>query len=132
MPEDADICVYVIEDDASVRRSLEMLLFSSGIKVLTYGSAEAFLDSEFSQHGTCMIADFKMPGLGGLGLQQRLIKKGICIPTIFLTAFDSRKDRQRAFRSGAVGFFLKPVDDQALLDAIRWALSGSIPTLEQV
>ena len=127
MPDDANICVYVIDDDASVRRSLEMLLFSSGIKVLTYGSAEAFLDSEFRQHGTCMITDFKMPGLGGLGLQQQLIKKGIRIPMIFLTTIDSVEDRQRALRSGAVGFFRKPVDDQALLDTIHWVLSGSGP-----
>ena len=125
MPDDATICVYVIDDDASVRRALEMLLFSAGMKVLTYDSAETFLESGFREHGTCVIADFKMKGLGGLGLRKQLINKGICIPIIFLTDLDSKEDRKQAIKSGAMGFFRKPVDDQALLDTIRWSLSSS-------
>ena len=127
MPEDANICVYVIDDDASVRQAMEMLLLSAGIHVWVYESAEAFLKSDFREHGSCLIADFKMPQIDGLQLQQQLNEKGIRIPIIFLTAFDSTEDRQRAFRGGAVGFFRKPVDDQALLDVIHWALSGSGP-----
>ena len=125
MPDDATICVYVIDDDASVRRALEMLLFSAGMKVLTYDSAETFLESGIREHGTCVIADFKMKGLGGLGLRKQLINKGICIPIIFLTDLDSKEDRKQAIKSGAMGFFRKPVDDQALLDTIRWSLSSS-------
>lgn len=123
MPDDARICVYVVDDDASVRDSLKMLLLSAGMKAITFESAEAFLASDICERDTCVVTDFKMPGSGGLALQQRLRKKGVRTPVIFLTAFDSREDRQRAFRSGAAGFFRKPVDDQALLDSIRWALS---------
>ena len=102
-----------------------MLLFSAGIKAMTYKSAEAFLNSDIREHNTCLVTDFKMPGLGGLGLQQQLIEKDIRIPVIFLTALDSAEDRKQAFGSGAVGFLRKPVDDQALLDTIHWAMSGS-------
>lgn len=125
MPDDATICVYIIDDDASVRRALKMLLFSAGMQVLTYDSAETFLESEFREHGTCVIAAFKMKGLGGLGLRKQLINKGIRIPIIFLTDLDSKEDRKQAIKSGAMGFFRKPVDDQALLDTIRWSLSSS-------
>ena len=132
MPDNTSICVYVIDDDESIRNSLEMLLLSAGIKAMTYESAEAFLNSDIREHNTCVVTDFKMPGLGGLGLQQQLIEKDIRIPMIFLTALDSEEDRKQAFVSGAVGFLRKPVDDQALLDAIRWALSGSIKMRERV
>ena len=132
MPDNTSICVYVIDDDESMRHSLEMLLLSAGIKAMTYESAEAFLNSDIREHNTCVVTDFKMPGLGGLGLQQQLIEKDIRIPMIFLTALDSEEDREQAFVSGAVGFLRKPVDDQALLDAIHWALSGSCTTRERV
>ena len=132
MPDNTSICVYITDDDESMRHSLKMLLFSAGIKAMTYESAEVFLNSDFREHNTCLVTDFKMPGLSGLGLQQQLIERDIRIPVIFLTAFDSVEDREQAYRSGAVGFFRKPVDDQALLDTIRWAMSGSIPTHERV
>ena len=125
MPDDATIIVYVIDDDASVRRALKMLLFSAGMNAITYDSAETFLESGFREHDTCVVTDFKMKGLGGLGLQKQLKNKGIRIPIIFLTAFDSKEDRKQAIKSGAMGFFCKPVDDQALLDTIRWSLSRS-------
>ena len=123
MPDDSSICVYIIDDDASVRNSMQMLLLSAGMKAIVFESAEAFLASDIRERYTCVITDFKMPGMDGLALQQRLREKGVRIPVIFLTAFDSKEDRHRAFRSGAAGFFRKPVDDQALLDSIRWALS---------
>lgn len=132
MPDNTSICVYVIDDDESIRNSLMMLLFSAGIKAMTYKSAEAFLNSDIREDNTCVVTDFKMPGLGGLDLQQQLIEKDIRIPMIFMTALDSEEDREQAFVSGAVGFLRKPVDDQALLDAIHWALSGSCTTRERV
>jgi FixJ family two-component response regulator len=123
MPNDCSICVYVVDDDASVRNSLRMLLLSAGIKAITFESAEAFLASDICKRNACVVADFKVPEIGGLTLQQRLRKKGVRIPVIFLTAFDSGEDREQAFSVGAAGFFRKPVDDQALLDSISWALS---------
>ena len=123
VPDDAGTCVYVVDDDASVRDSLKMLLLSAGMKAVTFESAEAFLTSDIHEHNTCLVVDFKMPGIGGLAFQQQLKKKGVRTPVIFLTAFDSSEDREQAFRSGAAGFLRKPVDDQALIDSIRWALS---------
>lgn len=124
MPDDPRICVYIIDDDASVRRALKMLLFSAGLEAQTYESAELFLKSEFREEGACLITDFKLRGMSGLELQQQLNQKGSRLPVIFLTAFDSSADRKQAYECGAVGFFRKPVDDQALLDSIRWSLSN--------
>ena len=116
--------VYVVDDDASVRNSLEMLLFSAGMEVLKFESAEALLKYELRKENACLIVDIKMKGLSGLELQQKLTERGTEIPIIFLTAFDSKESRQQAQKGGAVGFFRKPVDDQALLDTIQWGLSS--------
>ena len=123
MPDDCSISIYVVDADASVRDSLKMLLLSAGMKAITFESAEALLASDICESDACVVADFKMPGIGGLALQQRLKEKGVRIPVIFLTAFDSGEDREQAFSAGAAGFFRKPIDDQALIDSIRWALS---------
>ena len=124
MPDESKTLVYVVDDDASVRNALEMLLFSAGMDVLTFESAEDFLQYELRKKNVCLIADIKMKGLSGLELQQKLTERGTKIPTIFLTAFDSKESRQQAQKGGAVGFFRKPVDDQALLDTIQWGLSS--------
>ena len=121
------ITVYVVEDDASVRRSLKMLLSSAGFDVLTFESAEDFLKSEFKDYDACLVTDVKMRGLGGLGLKQKLDARGSKLPVIYITAFDTEEVRVQAKKYGAVGYFRKPVDDQALIDAIRWALRRSTP-----
>lgn len=119
--------IYVIDDDPSVLRALELLLNSADLDVIIFNSAEKFLKYDFKQNNTCLVIDIRMPGLSGLDLQQKLIERGVKIPVIFLTAFDSKESRERARKGGAVGYFKKPVDDQALLDVIQWAL-GSNPT----
>jgi FixJ family two-component response regulator len=115
--------VYVVDDDESVRRALQRLLHSAGLRARTFPSATEFLDSGSREEDACLIADIRMPGLGGLDLQRELLAEGSTIPVIFITAFDTQETRERARALGAVGYFRKPVDDQALLDAIRWALS---------
>jgi FixJ family two-component response regulator len=115
--------VYVVDDDESVRRALRRLLYSWGLRARTFASAAEFLDSGSREEDACLIADIRMPGLGGLDLQRELRAKGSTIPVIFITAFDTAETRERARALGAAGYFRKPVDDQALLDAIRWALS---------
>jgi two-component system response regulator TtrR len=123
LPDKTKTLIYVVDDDASVRKAMEMLLISAGMEVLTFESAETFLENEFREENACLIADIKMKGLSGLELQQKLAEKGIKIPVIFLTAFDSKESREQAKKGGAISFFRKPVDDQALLDSIQWALS---------
>ena len=115
--------IYVVDDDVSVRKALEMLLISAGMEVLTFKSGEDFFEYEFREENACLIADIKMKGISVLELQQKLTERGIKIPVIFLTAFDSKESREKARKAGAVGFFQKPIDDQALLDAIQWVVS---------
>ena len=124
MPDENKILIYVVDDDISVRQALEMLFISADMKVLTFKSAEDLLKCKLREEKTCLITDIKMKGLSGLELQQQLIERGIKIPAIFLTAFDSNESRQRAKQAGAAGYLQKPVDDQALLDTIKWALSN--------
>jgi FixJ family two-component response regulator len=124
LPDEPKILIYVVDDDASVRQALKMLLISANMEVRTFEQAKDLLKCEFREEKVCLIADIKMKGLGGIELQQELAKRGIKIPTIFLTAVDSNEIRQQAKQAGAAGFFRKPVDDQALLDTIQWALSS--------
>jgi two-component system response regulator FixJ len=124
LPDETKILIYVVDDDISVRQALEMLFISADMKVLTFKSAEDLLNCKLREEKTCLITDIKMKGLSGLELQQQLTQRGIKIPAIFLTAFDSNESRQRAKQAGAAGYLQKPVDDQALLDTIKWALSS--------
>jgi len=124
LPDETKILIYVVDDDISVRQALEMLFISADMKVLTFKSAEDLLKCKLREEKTCLITDIKMKGLSGLELQQQLAERGIKIPAIFLTAFDSNESRQRAKQAGAAGYLQKPVDDQALLDTIKWALSN--------
>jgi FixJ family two-component response regulator len=124
LPDETKILIYVVDDDISVRQALEMLFISADMKVLTFKSAEDLLKCKLREEKTCLITDINMKGLSGLELQQQLTERGIKIPAIFLTAFDSNESRQRAKQAGAAGYLQKPVDDQALLDTIKWALSN--------
>ncbi len=116
--------VHIVDDDPSVRQALEMLLISAGLDVMGYESADNFIKSEIREENACLIVDFMMKGLNGLELQEILTERGSKLPVIFLTAFDSKETRQKAKQAGAIGYFRKPVDDQALLDTIKWALSN--------
>ena len=117
--------VYVIDDDESVRKALKRLLRSVDLNVETFSSAEEFLHGPRQGQDACMLIDIRMPGLTGFDLQQRLLSQGIEIPVIVISASDDVKTREHAKELGAVVFFRKPVDDQALLDAIWWTISGS-------
>ena len=125
MQDETKILVYVVDDDQSVREALKMLFLSAELDVQAYEHAEDFLKCNIREDKTCLLADMKMKGLSGLDLQKQLVDRGIKIPVIFLTAFDSIESRQQAKQAGAVGYFRKPVDDQALLDSIRWAISSN-------
>ena len=126
MSDKTKIRIYVIDDDTSVCQALKMLFLSAEMEVQTFELVEEFLECIPREEKACLIADIKMRGLGGFELQQELVERGIKIPVIFLTAFDSDENRLRAKQAGAVGYLQKPVDDQALLDTIHWALSSAI------
>ena len=116
--------VYVIDDDESVRKALKRLLRSADVGVETFSSAEEFLSNSRQGQDACILIDIRMPGLTGFDLQKRLLSQGIRMPVIVISASDDVQTRERARELGAVNFFRKPVDDQALLDAIWWATAG--------
>ena len=116
--------VYVIDDDASVRKAIGRLLRSASLDAETFSSAEEFLSNPRQKENACIIIDIRMPSLSGVDLPERLASEGIRIPVIAISAHDDEETREHAKELGAVSFFRKPVDDQALLDAIWWAISG--------
>ena len=117
--------VYVVDDDASVRTAFARLLQSANLAVETFSSADEFLNSPKQKKNACILIDIRMPGSTGLDLQQKLTAFDMRIPVIVISASDDAQIRERARELGAVSFFRKPVDDQALLDAIWWAISGT-------
>src|SRR5262249_45915932 len=114
--------ICVIDDDASVRRALGRLLRSAGLAVETFGTAEGFLRWAGPGQPGCLVLDVCMPGMGGLELQQLLAAHGRDVPIIFVTGHEDEVARRRALQAGAVEFFYKPFDRQALLDALARAL----------
>jgi FixJ family two-component response regulator len=117
--------VYVIDDDDSVRKSFERLLRSADIKVETFSTVDEFLGKKRHKDNACVIVDLRMPGSNGFDLQRELTSQGIQMPVIVISASDDSQSRDQARRLGATAFFRKPVDDQALLDAVWWAISGT-------
>ena len=83
------------------------------------------MSSPKQKENACIVIDIRMPGLSGFDLQQRLSSEGINIPVIVISASDDVEIRERARELGAIAFFRKPIDDQALLDSVWWAISGS-------
>jgi FixJ family two-component response regulator len=114
--------IYVIDDDASVCKALGRLLRSADLDVEMFSSVEEFLHTPKQEQGSCIIIDIRMPGLTGFDLLQRLAWQNNSIPVIAISAHDDAETREHARELGAVGFYRKPIDDQALLDAIFWAL----------
>jgi len=118
----ADAIVFVIDDDASFRDSVELLIRSAGFKVRGFGSADEFLAGKIPDAPACLVLDVHLPGLSGLELQQDLGKRGIFAPIIFITGQGNIPMTVRAMKAGAVEFLGKPFRDQDLLNAINDAL----------
>src|SRR5580698_1494500 len=114
--------VYVLDDDAGIRESLDGLIRSVGLGVRTFGSAQEFLQSQPSNAPACLVLDVRLPGLSGLDLQTDLAQADIQIPVIFITGHGDIPMTVRAMKAGAVEFLTKPFRDQDLLDAIRLAI----------
>jgi FixJ family two-component response regulator len=125
MPNNTDTSViYIVDDDDSVRKGLSRLMRSAGLRSQDFGSAEQFLaEMDITKDG-CILLDITMPHLTGFQLQMELKKRGIDMPVIAVSARDDVETREMARELGAWSFFRKPVDDQALLDAIHWVLTS--------
>jgi DNA-binding NtrC family response regulator len=122
-----DACIFVIDDDASVRESLSHLVRSAGMTVKTFATAQEYLDTGIERHHhrgpRCLILDVHLPGLSGLDLQQELGKLDPCLPIIFITGRGDIPMTVRAMKAGAVEFLTKPFRDEHLLDAIEQGMN---------
>jgi FixJ family two-component response regulator len=114
--------VFVIDDDDSVRRSLERLLRSVDLDVETYASAQEFLRRTLPDRPSCVVLDLRLPGPSGLELQESLLRAGHNVPIVFISGHADVPSSVRAIKAGAVDFLQKPFSDQALLDIIHGAL----------
>jgi len=117
--------VFIVDDDVSVRESLELLIQSEGWRAETFASAQEFLDHPRAHLPSCLILDVSLPGLNGLELQQRVSAERTDMPIIFITGHGDIPMTVRAMKAGAVEFLTKPFNDEALLNAIRQALQRS-------
>jgi FixJ family two-component response regulator len=122
MSEPISRLISVVDDDASLRRSLRNLLTSVGFRVETFASAEEFLTSAHRQNTGCLVLDLRMAGMNGLELLRYLATSASGTPVVILTAHGTDEARQQCLQAGAVAFLSKPFQADALLDAISTAL----------
>jgi FixJ family two-component response regulator len=123
--------VYVVDDDLSVRESLEALIRVSGWQALTFASATAFLDCAPSPGPSCLVLDVGLPDLNGLDLQTRVCSERAEMPIIFITGCGDVPTTVRAMKAGAVEFLTKPYGDEVLTAAIGDALMRSRIALQE-
>ena len=114
--------VYVVDDDASTRETLNSLIRSVGLRVQGFSSAEEFLKCARPDTDSCLVLDVRLRGISGLDVQRKLADCGISIPIIFITGHGDIQMSVRAMKAGAIEFLTKPFRDQDLLDAIHEAL----------
>jgi FixJ family two-component response regulator len=112
--------IYVVDDDASIRKALDRLFRSAGLPVQVFASGLDFQRTVSLAAGDCLVMDLCMPANSSLAVQDAMGGRDLKIPLIAISARDDVETRARARALGASAFFRKPVDDQALLDAISW------------
>jgi FixJ family two-component response regulator len=110
--------ISIVDDDESMRASLDNLLRSVGFRAQAFPSAESFLEAGPALEAACLIHDVRMPGMSGLDLQQQLVAARAAVPIIFVTSHLDEDVRARALRAGAVAFLYKPFREEELLEAI--------------
>src|SRR5215472_899519 len=117
--------VFIVDDDVSVRESLELLIRNEGWQPETFASAQEFLDRPRALVPSCLVLDISLPGLNGLELQKRVAAERKDMPIIFITGYGDVPKTVQAMKAGAVEFLTKPFDDEILLTAVRQALERS-------
>ena len=123
--------VFVVDDDAGIRASIQGLLKSAGLRSEGFETAEKFLERKPLDSPSCLILDVRLPGVSGIAFQQQLKKAGIHIPIIFVTGHGDIPMTVSAMKSGAVEFLTKPFGDQQLLGAIQQALARDSAAREE-
>jgi two-component system, LuxR family, response regulator FixJ len=117
-----DPTVFLVDDDASIRDALSLLISLKGLRASVFNSAEAFLAVYDASWRGCLLTDLKMPGMNGLELQSTLRDRGVTLPVVVLTAHGDVNTTRSALKNGAVDFLEKPVDDDVLVDVLMNAL----------
>ena len=123
--------VFVVDDDGSVRKSLELLIDSAGWQPETFASAQEFLHRPRVVGPSCLVLDMSLPDLDGLELQKRVAPDRIDMPIIFISGHGDVSTTVRAMKAGAIEFLAKPFKDDVLLDAIRSAIERSVTALRE-
>ena len=124
--------IHLIDDDEAVRASLALLITTVGLRVQTWGDPLAFLQ-EFDREGIgAIVLDVRMPGIGGLTVLDTLVAQGVDQPVILLTGHGTVEMCRRAFKAGATEFLEKPVDDEALLEALQNAVRVHVRSRERL
>jgi FixJ family two-component response regulator len=121
--DDTPATVYVVDDDADLRKALQRLLESAGLQVAGFASAQEFLAAHDRHAAGCLVLDLSMPGLNGLQLQRELEQMASPLPIVFLTGRGDIAASVQAMKHGATDFLTKPVDDDDLLAAVHEALA---------
>ena len=123
--------VHLIDDDAAVRDSLALLIGTVGLRVQTWGDPQAFL-AQFDRQGIgAIVLDVRMPGISGLAVLDTLVAQGVDQPVIMLTGHGTVEMCRRAFKAGAAEFLEKPVDDEALIEALQNAVRQHVRSRER-
>ena len=128
---DATSIVFVVDDDISVRESLELLIRCEGWRPEIFASAQQFLDHPRRLVPSCLVLDISLPGLNGLDLQKRVAAERSDLPIIFITGYGDVPKTVQAMKAGASEFLTKPLNNEVLLTAIRQALERSRLALAQ-
>ncbi|HUN85262.1 MAG TPA: response regulator [Terracidiphilus sp.] len=121
----ASSVVFIVDDDVSVRESLESMVRQAGWNPKTYSTAQEFLDRQKESVPSCLVLDVSLPGLSGLDLQKQIVDERSAMPIIFITGYGDVPMTVRAMKAGAMEFLTKPFSDEVLLSAIEQALERS-------
>ena len=113
-----DVTIFLLDDDASVLKALKRLLKSAGFNVKAYSSAHDFLNCGYEKQSGVLILDVQMPEMSGIEVQKKVVDSGSKMPIIFMTAHENEEIQKVAMESGAVAFFQKPFEEDALLSSI--------------
>ena len=124
--------IHLVDDDAAVRDALALLIGTVGLRVQAWSDPQAFLDGFERDAIGAIVLDLRMPGIGGLAVLERLVRDGVDQPVIVLTGHGTVELCRRAFKSGAAEFLEKPVDDEALLEALQQAVRQHVRSRERL
>ncbi|OQW59343.1 MAG: DNA-binding response regulator [Proteobacteria bacterium SG_bin9] len=116
--------VHIVDDDESIRLSLDSLFRSVGLTTRLYGTTKDFLTADLGQGPCCLVLDVRLPGQSGLDFQQQLVDRGTRIPVVMMTGHGDIPMSVRAMKAGAVDFLAKPFRDQEMLDAVTTAIAN--------